>query len=129
MESNQTKVETIFPHSLTQLLHQHDCAPAHKTSPVKKHLVKEFRNQVIGYSGVENWPKRLPDLTSLFFFQWRYLKQQVYAILHKHCRTLKQALQTLVPACYAVCSKVCNVIQMRIQMCIAANGEKFEHFK
>ena len=47
---------------------QHDGAPAHKTSPVKKYLFMEFRNQMIGYGGFKEWPPHLPDLTPMDFF-------------------------------------------------------------
>ena len=37
---------------------------------VRQYLIKEFRNEIIGYSGVEHWPPRSPDLTPLNVFLW-----------------------------------------------------------
>ncbi|GFX53527.1 uncharacterized protein TNCV_4653131 [Trichonephila clavipes] len=75
-EKDQVKVETNLLHRHIQLFSQHS---AHKTSLVKQYFVKEFGKQIIGYGGIENWPKRLPNLTPLDFFLCGCLKQQVYA--------------------------------------------------
>ncbi|GFW30886.1 hypothetical protein TNCV_2939881 [Trichonephila clavipes] len=47
VESDQVKLETIHQHRHTQLFGQLDDAPAHKTTPVKQYLFKEFGDQIM----------------------------------------------------------------------------------
>ncbi|GFS66785.1 uncharacterized protein TNCV_230051 [Trichonephila clavipes] len=87
-------------------------------------------DQVIGYDGVQDWSSRSPNLTPLFFFQWGYLKHQVCVTPPQTSHSLKDALRTLVPK--VSCSMLQHAqrdIQRRIQVCIAAEGEKFEFLK
>ncbi|GFX77331.1 hypothetical protein TNCV_5064571 [Trichonephila clavipes] len=37
-----------------------------------------------------------------------YFPMRIPEAVHTHCRTLKDALQTFVPTCHALCSNVCN---------------------
>ena len=109
---------------------QHDGAPTHKTSQVKQYLVTELDNQIIGYGGFEEWPPCSPDLTPLDIFLWSYLKQQM-------CATPPQTLQDLkrpiTDACANLSPSMLQCVQCKIQtsiqMCIAADGAKFEHLK
>ncbi|GBL94649.1 hypothetical protein AVEN_83968-1 [Araneus ventricosus] len=55
---------------------EHDGEPAHRTSSVTQYQVEEFGKQIIGYGGFQEWPPRSLDLTPMYFFLWRYLKQQ-----------------------------------------------------
>jgi transposase len=123
-------VENLPVFNLRNVWFQHDGAPAHKTSPVKQYLVTEFGNQIIGYGGFEEWPPRSPDLTPLDFFLWGYLKQQVYATPQE---TLQDFKRRITDACANVSPSMLQRVQCeiltRIQMCIAADGAKFEHLK
>lgn len=123
-------VENLPLFNLKNLWFQHDGAPAHKTSPVKQYLVKEFGNQILGYGGFQEWPPRSPDLTPLDFFLWGYLKQQVYATPPQQLQDLKRRI-TVACANVSRCmlQRVQRDLQARIQMCIVADGEKFEHLK
>jgi len=38
-----------------------------------------FRNRWIGRDGPTPWPPRSPDITSLDFFLWRYVKGKVFS--------------------------------------------------
>ncbi|GBN14024.1 hypothetical protein AVEN_109008-1 [Araneus ventricosus] len=113
---------------LRNVLFQHDGAPAHKTSSVKQLLVAEFGKQIIGYGGLQEWPPRSPDLIPMDFFLWEYLKQQVYATppptLQDLERRITDACANLTPA---MLHRVQREVQARGQMCIVADGEKFEH--
>ncbi|GBL85751.1 hypothetical protein AVEN_193195-1 [Araneus ventricosus] len=109
---------------------QHNCAPADRTSSVKQYLVEEFEEQIIGYGGFKEWPPRSPDLTPMYSFLWEYLKQQVYATppppLQDLQRRITDACANVTPA---ILHRVQREIQERVQMCIVADGEKFEHRK
>ncbi|GBN33693.1 hypothetical protein AVEN_242482-1, partial [Araneus ventricosus] len=109
---------------------QHDGAPAQKTSSVKQYLVEEFGEQIIVYGGFQDWPPRSPDPTLKDIFLWGYLKQQVYATppptLQDLQRRMTDAYANMTPA---MLHRVQREVQARVQMCIVADGEKFEHRK
>ncbi|GBM90473.1 hypothetical protein AVEN_75850-1 [Araneus ventricosus] len=48
-------------------------------SSVQQYIRDTFQQQVIGYSGCVEWSPRSPDLNTLDFFLWGYMKQRVYA--------------------------------------------------
>ncbi|GBN34663.1 hypothetical protein AVEN_176139-1 [Araneus ventricosus] len=116
--------------ALRNVWFQHDGAPAHKTSSVKQYLVEQFGEQIIVYGGFQEWPPRSPDLTLMDIFLWGYLKQQVYATppptLQDLQRRIKDACANMTPA---MLHRVQREVQARVQMCIVADGEKFEHRK
>ncbi|GBM82758.1 hypothetical protein AVEN_272315-1 [Araneus ventricosus] len=121
---------TIVCFQLRNVWFHHDGAPEHKTSSVKQYLVEEFWEQIIGYASFQEWPPYSPDLTPMDFFLWRYLKQQAYA-------TPPPTLQGLQRRITDVCAyvtpsmlhRVQREVQARVQRCIAADIEKFEHRK
>ncbi|GBM96817.1 hypothetical protein AVEN_161131-1 [Araneus ventricosus] len=92
--------------------------------------MEEFGEQITGYGGFQKWPPPSPDLTPIDFFQWGYLKQQVYATppptLQDFQRRITGACANVVPA---MLHRVQSEVQARVQMCIVADGKKFEHRK
>ncbi|GBN62121.1 hypothetical protein AVEN_124065-1 [Araneus ventricosus] len=96
---------------------------------VKQYLVEEFGEHIIGYGNFQEWPPRSPDLTPMDFFLCGYLKQQMYAT--PPSTTLQDLQRHVAHACANVTSamqhRVQRDIQARIQMCVVADGEKFEH--
>ncbi|GBN13848.1 hypothetical protein AVEN_151935-1 [Araneus ventricosus] len=121
---------TFVCFQLRNVWFQHDGAPAHKTSSVKQYLVEEFGEQIIGYGGFQEWPPRSPDPSLTDFFLWGYLKQQVYATPKP---TLQDLQRRIMDACAnvtpAMLNRVQRKIQARVQMCIVADGKKFEYRK
>ncbi|GBN74972.1 hypothetical protein AVEN_211042-1 [Araneus ventricosus] len=94
---------------------------------VKQYLVEEFGEQIIGYGGFQEWPPSSPDLTPMDVFLWGYLKQQVYETPPP---SLQDFQRRITDACANVTSAMLHRVQRaRIQMCIVADGEKFEHRK
>ncbi|GBM30110.1 hypothetical protein AVEN_156274-1 [Araneus ventricosus] len=91
---------------------------------------KEFEEQIIGYGGYQELPPRSPDLAPMDFFLWGYLKQQVYATpppaLQDLQRRITDACANVTPT---MLHRVQRKVQARVQMCIVAFGEKFEHRK
>lgn len=106
---------------------QHDGAPPHKASNVRAYLATEIGQQIIGYGGAVEWPPRSPDLISMEFYLWGYIKAQVYVTEPTSLDDLKQriihACRTVTPA---VLQRVQDSVLSRIQLCIATNGEHFE---
>ncbi|GBM69740.1 hypothetical protein AVEN_75384-1 [Araneus ventricosus] len=123
-------VENLPLHQLRNVWFQHDGAPPHQISNVKQYLMETFQNQVIGYVGFVEWPRRSPDLTPLNFFLWGHIKGQVYATPPP---TLQDLRRRITDPCASVTPtmfhNVQREIQSRVQMCIVANGEHFEQYK
>ncbi|GBO01718.1 hypothetical protein AVEN_3636-1 [Araneus ventricosus] len=97
-------------------------------------LPQFYQNRVckyaIGYGGFQEWPSRSPDLTPMDFFLWGYLRKQVYATppptLQDLQRRITDACANVTPA---MLHRVQCEVQERVEMCIVADGEKFEHLK
>ncbi|GBM07608.1 hypothetical protein AVEN_230041-1 [Araneus ventricosus] len=124
-EEMRTHVES----QLRNVWFQHDCTPAHKTSSVKQYLVEEFLEQIIGYGGFQEWHPRTADLTPMDFFLWGNLKQQVYATsanIFDLQRCITDACANVTPAMQ---HRVQREVQVRVLMCIVADGEKFKYRK
>ncbi|GBM87354.1 hypothetical protein AVEN_181535-1 [Araneus ventricosus] len=92
--------------------------------------MEKFQNQVIGYGDFVECPPRSPDLTPLNFFLWGHIKGQVYGTPPT---TLQDLRRRITDACASVIlgmlHNVQREIQLRVQMCIVANGEHFEQYK
>ncbi|GBN55525.1 hypothetical protein AVEN_59917-1, partial [Araneus ventricosus] len=109
---------------------QHDGAPAHKILSVKQYLVEEFGEQINAFGGFQEWPPRSSHLTPMDFFLWGYLKQQVYSTPPP---TLQDLQRRITDACANVTPAMLHHVQSEVQtsaqICIVADGEKFEHRK
>jgi transposase len=107
---------------------QQDGAPPHFSLVVREWLDNKFRNRWIGRRGTVEWPARSPDLTPLDFYLWGYVKSVVYQIQPLSIDDLKQKI---IAACRAITPDVlANVrkeFMSRIELCIAVNGQHFEH--
>ncbi|GBL98100.1 hypothetical protein AVEN_84598-1 [Araneus ventricosus] len=81
------------------------------------------------FTASETVTSRSPDLTPMDFFLWGYLKQQD--------ATAQPTLQDLQPLIKDACANITPAmlyhvqreVQARVQMCIVADGEKFEDRK
>ena len=58
---------------------QQDGAPPHWGSEVHRLLDATFPNRWTGRDGPTSWPPRSPDITSLDFFSWGYVKDKVFS--------------------------------------------------
>jgi hypothetical protein len=61
-----------------KIWYQQDGAPPHYAVIVRRYLDEVFPNRWVGRRGQTEWPTRSPDLTSLDFYLWGYLKSKVY---------------------------------------------------
>jgi hypothetical protein len=57
---------------------QHGGAPSHYTCFVMQHQSDTFPNQWIRCGSTINWPPKSPELTSLEFYLWVWVKSKVY---------------------------------------------------
>jgi len=63
------------------IIFQHDDAPPHWGSDVRRFLDATFPNRWIGRDGPTPWPPRPPDITppALYLFLWGYVKDKVFS--------------------------------------------------
>ncbi|GBN02110.1 hypothetical protein AVEN_9677-1 [Araneus ventricosus] len=91
---------------------------------------RTLKMRVCLFSAPETVTSRSPDLIPMVFFLWGYLKQQVYAT---PTPTLQDLQQRITDACAnvtpAMLHRVQREVQARVQMCIVADGERFDHQK
>ncbi|GBN51377.1 hypothetical protein AVEN_189566-1 [Araneus ventricosus] len=84
----------------------------------------------VRYGGFQKRPQLSPDLTPIDFFLRGYFKQQEYVTPPP---TLQDLQRRITDSCAnltsAMLHRVQSEIQARVQMCIVADGEKFEHRK
>jgi hypothetical protein len=52
-----------------------------------------FPNRWIGRRGFIEWPARSPDLTSLYFFLWGYLKSKIFKTKPNNLDDLKERIR------------------------------------
>jgi len=74
-------IQNTFPNNFEKIWFQHDGAPAHFVGP-RRILNETFPLWWIGRRNRnergEDWPPRSPDLTSLDYYLWGYLKSKIY---------------------------------------------------
>lgn len=111
-----------------QMWLQLDGAPAHFQIRVRRELNRSFPNKWIGRGSPHNWPARSPDLTSLDFFLWGYVKNIVYdappTTKDDMKRRIQNAFHSITPQ---VLLNVRQSFERRLQLCIEENGRQFEH--
>lgn len=113
---------------LGKLWFQHDGAPAHSSSQARAYLDKAFPSQWIGRYGPVSWPARSPDLTSLDFFLWGYLKDRVYDQETTTPDALKARITEVcrgIPA--ATLRRATEDTIKRCRFCVTEEGDLFEH--
>ena len=72
---------------------QQDGATCHTTRLNMDILSQHFPGRLISRHGDVEWPARSPDLSSLDFFLWGYLKSQVYKSNPSTLQELKAAIR------------------------------------
>ena len=106
-----------------------DGAPAHRLIRVRDRLQELFPRRVIGLGHDREWPPRSPDLTSLDFFLWGYLKGKVYVTVPENLRELRQRIEHEVQALNRtrmVRRSILSMRRRRAQDCVALNGGHVE---
>ena len=74
------------------IIFQQDGAPPHWVLRVRQFLKETFSDRWIGRDGPISWPPRSPDITTLDFFLWGYVKDIVYRTKVRDITDLKQRI-------------------------------------
>jgi hypothetical protein len=82
--TSTTYLDMLEPFVVPQIggnsvIFQQDSAPPHFVNVVREFLDINFPRRWIGRGGWKQWPPRSPDLTTLDFYLWGYIKQTVYS--------------------------------------------------
>lgn len=113
-----------------QIWYQQDGAPAHNARNVINYLNDRFNNRVIATNALNQWPPRSADLTPLDFYLWGTLKNKVYAS-NFHYNNAVELREAVVQAFNGVnrntLRKVTGSVEKRCRLCLANNGQQFEH--
>lgn len=110
------------------VIFQQDGAPAHYAALVRQYLNLVFPNRWIGRLGPILWPPRSPDLTSLDFFFWGFLKDRVFRTLPETIQEMENRIleYSLIPDA-AMFERVRQSFEARVLLCIHEEGKHFEH--
>ncbi len=84
---------------------QQDGAPCHYATAVCTFFEHEFPGHWIGCAGLLEWPSYSPDLTSLDFWLWGYLKTRVNSIQIHNLTHLEERITAL---SHEISSEVCK---------------------
>lgn len=123
-------LEGVDMRTRMRMIIQQDGAPPHYSNIVRQFLNTDYNNRWIGRgSPLRNWPPRSPDLTSLDFFLWGFLKNIVYEAAPT---TRADMIDRIRNACEniprSVLLKTTQEFRRRLQLCINAGGHHFEQF-
>lgn len=107
---------------------QLDGAPPHFSRHVRNYLDRKFPNKWIGRGGPYEFPPRSPDLTSMDFFLWGYIKNLVYntppTTVDDMKGRIKDAFATITSD---MLRNVSRSFEERVRLCIEENGHHIEH--
>lgn len=116
-------------HLRTQLIYQHDGAPAHFQRQVRNFLNARYPERWIGRGGPITWPPRSPDLNVLDFFVWGYVKSLIENYRNGTANEVREAIvaafNTITPEMTHRATR--NIIR-RAELCIREGGRHFEQF-
>lgn len=113
-----------------RMWYQHDGAPAHFHSNVRRYLDNVFPNKWIGRNGPVSWPARSPDMTPSDFFLWVHTKTLIY---ETPVETEMDLVARITVAAGQIAEdpqlfeNVRRSIRRRYQTCIDVGGRHFEH--
>ena len=111
---------------------QLDGCPAHYSRIVRQWLDRNFPNKWIGRAGSVAWPPRSPDLTSMDFFLWGYLKNYVYEVEIDSLQQLKARIIdgfNQLKKNPRMIRKTTKSVRARCRLCIRNEGGHIENFK
>ncbi|GBL60083.1 hypothetical protein AVEN_179684-1 [Araneus ventricosus] len=109
------------------VIFQQEGAPPHYGNIVCEFLNTAFPQRLMGRGDVMAWPPRSPDLTSLGFYLWGYVKQHVYSERINVINNLKQRITDVI---HSVApndrTRVWEELDYSLGVCMATNGEHIE---
>jgi len=108
----------------------HDGAPPHFSRIARQYLNDHFPGMWIGRNGPVEWPPRSPDLNPIDFYFWGHVKSEVYSTPVTNVDELWERIV----ATFGVIrnrpgqlERVKESMMRRLNGCVAANGQHFEH--
>ena len=105
------------------IIFQQDGAPPHWGLHVREFLNKTFPNRWIGRDGPIPWPPRSPDITTLDFFLWGYVKDIVYRKKVRDMTDLKQRISNAIATIdEAMLQRTWQDVEYRLDVLRATNG-------
>ena len=108
-----------------------DGAPPYYATSVRSWLRDEnFAGRWIGRRGSIDWAPRSPNLTSMDFFFWGFVKDAVYRSLpvqslDELTARIEVAFQ---PMPVEMCTRACLSVENRCHHCLSVDGGNFEIF-
>jgi hypothetical protein len=109
------------------VIFQRDGAPAHYAHIVTEFLDETFPRRWIGRGGLKQWPPHSPNLTSLDFYFWGYVKQIVYSFRIHNIQPLKQRIREAATSVTPdVLGRVWQKVEYRLDVCRATSGAHLE---
>jgi hypothetical protein len=106
---------------------QQDGAPPHWSLDVRDFLDRTFQQRRIGRDGPTRWPPRSPDITTLDFFLWGYVKDRLYATPIRDVAELHRKITDVIRS---ITSDMLNntwaEIEYRLDILISTNGAHVE---
>jgi hypothetical protein len=114
------KLDDLFDeHGAENVWLQQDGATAHTSRRSLGILREIFPGHVVSLRGDIGWPLRSPDLTTLRFFLWGYLKAQVYQYRVQTLEGLQEVISQEVTAIPPeMTSRVMENYRQRFNQCI-----------
>lgn len=113
----------------TRVWFQHDGAPPHSARRALQLLRQMFREKCVGRFGPVSWPARSPDLTPMDFYLWGRIKDEVYKSEPRSPADLQGKITAFCSSLSrSEIKRAAKDTIRRAQLCIAVDGEHFEHF-
>jgi len=108
----------------------HDGAPSHFSCTACQYLNGHFPGKWIGRNRSVAWPPRSPDLNPIDFHLWSHVKNEVYTTPVTNIDELWERIAATFDAItnrpdHLECIR--ESMMRRLNGCVAANGQHFEH--
>ena len=104
---------------------QQDGATCHTSARTMGELRDFFGDRLISK---DLWPPRSPDLTCLDFLLWGFLKDKFYLSKPQTIKELKNNIKREISFITPdILQRVSNNMVKRVNACLSANGEHFQH--
>ena len=109
---------------------QQDGASSHTAADTIRYVTSLFGNRTIGKNLAINWPPRSPDLSTLDFFLWGYVKELTFQEPPKTIPELKLKITEsfeVVRHNTAMLRRVQGALVRRSELVVNQQGKHFEH--